>query len=636
MNYTGLETAIHKHLKRSFIFSDASFLTLFTLFTTYCLFLSFFINDKRLLQGPFIIADAVLVIQLLRQRTHISHLFKTQIWFRSIFCFLFIAIAFLHIDYIYHRWFWIEEGWIGTLRIIQMSLIITTSTMLWHLWLSQVNRKQEFNSLYLTKKTLIYLCFGFVFLITAPLLKYYLINPEYFKNTREVGLYFGSMLLLPISFFVLASLTIKRAFVHYILILLTAIFALHLQLPALNAYLKVSSSSFVLPRVIIIVGSSVLLCAASLRETKTFLILATAILFLSGWDGYSSHIQQETQKKQITEVSKPNSTVAAKIESKGALPDIYLLVYDGYPNERAFSNYGIDNHQQFAMLRKEGFTIYPSAYTVYAATLGSMMRVFGMSDLPQKGIAEKNQALTRLRELGYQTELILSPYFYQNLKEVGADKIFPLPKQSSQLSMLFRGLAIGEFKSEFVFPESERSEWLEVKHSALADNPNKPKFVYTHSGFPSHSQTSGRCLDDETAQFEKRLHVANNEMNGDIKTIRRSNRKAIIIVASDHGPYLRGDCRYLTDRKTDDVDAKDLLDRYGVLLAINWPESIKPSQAEPRILQDIFYAVFESISDSPLPPRVSPSSIGYGPTLKNGIIAAGGKIMIGKDAGKAL
>ena len=56
----------------------------------------------------------------------------------------------------------------------------------------------------------------------------------------------------------------------------------------------------------------------------------------------------------------------------------------------------------------------------------------------------------------------------------------------------------------------------------------------------------------------------------DIDNLAKLDKDAIVIVASDHGGFL------LSPDEPGKVDARHLLDRHGILLAIRWPEDYKP------------------------------------------------------------
>ena len=201
---------------------------------------------------------------------------------------------------------------------------------------------------------------------------------------------------------------------------------------------------------------------------------------------------------------------------------------------------------------------------------------------------------------------------------------------------MYRGIGGGEFKTEVVFQDSGRDDWLTAKRQVLSAQLPAPKMLYAHSGFPGHSQNSGRCLEDETKRHATRLAIAYDEMIGDIETILNAEREAIIIVAGDHGPYLTGDCLYMARRDPAELSSIHLGDRYGTRLAIRWPDPAPPAHDRITVLQDVFFAVAAYMVDDQRVwlDRISTRTIGYG-GIPSGAVADG-IVRIGKDKGRHL
>ncbi len=99
-------------------------------------------------------------------------------------------------------------------------------------------------------------------------------------------------------------------------------------------------------------------------------------------------------------------------------PDIFLLIYDSYPNEETMLHYGIDNGEQIQFLKEIGFTLYPRTYSVGAASLSSMSRVLHVNKDLHGNIrnytAGDNSVCNILKSAGYKTIGIFSTnYFFQ-------------------------------------------------------------------------------------------------------------------------------------------------------------------------------------------------------------------------------
>ena len=116
------------------------------------------------------------------------------------------------------------------------------------------------------------------------------------------------------------------------------------------------------------------------------------------------------------------------------------------------------------------------------------------------------------------------------------------------------------------------------------------------------------------------------------------NSTDIIIIAGDHGPYLTKNGIGLSpDYKLKNVNRLDIQDRFGVLLAIHWPEEKYIDKYKIRILQDVLPAAFSYIynddsifEEAKMSNKVVKSPVISGASIKDGVIIGG------KDDGKDL
>jgi hypothetical protein len=316
-------------------------------------------------------------------------------------------------------------------------------------------------------------------------------------------------------------------------------------------------------------------------------------------------------------------------------PDVYLLIYDGYAAPRMLPHYGLAKLSAVPYLQSRGFRIYDKAYSFFPSSLLSMRSVLGMEPSPAAGIGRANLSYEFFHRQGYQTSLVLNAYLLGGSTPLVVDSVFPPWNFRSGLGALYRGIGGGEFKSEVVFKDRPIEEWLAAKRAVLT-LATGPKMLYAHSGMPGHSQISGACLEDERERYGRRLAAANEEMKQDIELILKAHRQAIIIVAGDHGPYLTGDCRYMARTKPQDLQAIHFADRYGMLLAVRWPDGDAPQLEDDLVLQNVFFAVADyMLNDRRVwDHRLKIPTTGYG-GIPDGAIQDG-MVRIGKDRGKPL
>lgn len=323
-------------------------------------------------------------------------------------------------------------------------------------------------------------------------------------------------------------------------------------------------------------------------------------------------------------------------------PDVYLLTYDAYVGQETMQQYGIDNSAQEQFLRRQGFKIYPNAYSIGWDSVATMSRVLEMSDEIQRvrllSMAGNALVPAIFSREGYKTYGVLDSYFLMN--RVGYDFSFPVmpQEQSVGLTSLIKGLKEGQFRFDLLSEPANYTyqEWLNVKRSILSAKTDYPKFMYTHSG-PGHSQNSGTCLPNETELFERRLDIANEEMVVDIETVIATSRDSIIIVNGDHGPALTGDCAKLKNLSSfREANRLHLQDRVGTFLAIRWPDDSYDRYDDIRTLQDTFEAVFKYLFETEEVLQQRPGTS----TIKHGIFPKGtvkdGMITVGSDQGRSL
>jgi len=313
-------------------------------------------------------------------------------------------------------------------------------------------------------------------------------------------------------------------------------------------------------------------------------------------------------------------------------PDIYILVYDGYVANETMLNYGIDNSAQERYLVAAGFKLYPHTYSLAAYTVGTMSRVFSVTNAftgGRRSAAAGNGAVHQLLQgFGYQTYgLFWSDYYFQ---ENGSFYDHSYPNLRPAHWLLCKAILMGEFRFDTDFEAPTRAEFMEHKDSVWMAGPGMPKVVYMHANRPNHTQNSGKCLPDERELFRVRLGEANSEMKRNVDDLLRLDPDAIIVVASDHGPYLTKNCTSTGDHyEKSEITREDMQDRYGTFLAIYWPEQFDSAYDDIIVIQDIFPAIFSVIfaDDRYLRARVKPRTVrskrASGVSIRNGIIEGG-------------
>jgi hypothetical protein len=310
-------------------------------------------------------------------------------------------------------------------------------------------------------------------------------------------------------------------------------------------------------------------------------------------------------------------------------PDIFLLTYDSYVENKTMLQYGIDNSAQESYLESKGFKLYPGTYSIARASVPSMGGVLGSGN-PKQAVAGNSPVLKLLQQAGYRTHGVFTRgYFFQGV-DIGYDYGFPPPAAS--FLVVIRAVAEGQFRHNVQFQDISFDQFVDQKRSIMNSQSDHPSFLYTHTG-PGHSQNSGSCLADEVARFESKLSDSNVEMREDVETILRSSPEAIIIVNGDHGPHLTKNClgSMEGDYALNEITPLDLQDRFGSFLAIRWPDQVPAFDENIMILQDIFPTILAFLYGDPeflalrIPRTLARDAEGgiKGVTVNNGYIVGG-------------
>lgn len=340
-------------------------------------------------------------------------------------------------------------------------------------------------------------------------------------------------------------------------------------------------------------------------------------------------------KSQSAEVDLTDNRLDALIGSrKPALtPNIYLLVYDAYVPNETLVGYGIDNHLQEDYLKDLGFKLYPQTYSLGGSTLLTMSRVFNASDSfygnnRWRAISGDGVVQHLFEEIGYETYGVFPTDFFFRGHVPGYD--YSYPNHASSVNLLTKAIFAGEFRFDLNFDEISREEYFQEKERIISEIGGTPKFIYAHSSYPAHAQTSGVCLPNETELFEKRLDIANRGMRQDIELVLKNDPNAIVIVAGDHGPHLTKNCSITgTQYDISEISRLDIQDRFGTFLAIRWPSSGFEEYDDVTILQDLFQAVFAylyqdtTLLEAKVEPVITDTDWISGVTVIDGVIKGG-------------
>lgn len=361
------------------------------------------------------------------------------------------------------------------------------------------------------------------------------------------------------------------------------------------------------------------------RLFTVFLFVTNSVLqFFTLGDAQSAANEDITEHSLVTMVGSRKPVIT---------PNIYLLVYDAYVSNETMNGYGIDNQPQEEYLADLGFKLYPQTYSLGASTLLTMSRVFNASpsfysNNKWRGVSGDGVVQNLFEEVGYETYGVFPTDFFFRGHPSGYD--YSYPSQASSMDLLIEAIFAGEFRFDLDFDEITQEEYLQEKEKVFSEVGDKPKFIYAHSSYPAHAQTSGVCLSNEVELFTRRLAIANDIMRQDVAFVLKNDPNAIVIVAGDHGPHLTKNCSITGDAyDISEISRLDIQDRFGTFLAIRWPSSDFEEYDDITVMQDLFQAIFAylysdtTMLDAKVEPVISDTDWLSGVTVINGVIEGG-------------
>ena len=478
----------------------------------------------------------------------------------------------------------------------------------------------------------------------SPVIGFSIINLEYLD-------FFGLLYVIGISFFfsfilsfILPSIFSYFASYQMLMISGLALSFTILSMPSItsNPNSHFFNSQFITQGIYLFFSFLVIYLFYSFNRTVAYTI--TVVFMLTGAVGniYEKFYGQEFAEEQTVDRLKTfTKNKKNKIIDKR---NIYILAYESYPNFETIEYYGFNNDKQKKILENNNFKIYNGIYSNAASSLASISRVFDITGKISNNVRYYTSGnafgLNVFKENGYKTVSIFKSPYYFGAYPITWDEYYPKTNVNKLGGKIItKAIYEGQFRFNIFDDNYNYDKYLKLKNQYLSSSPKKPTILYTHNGYPGHSNNSGKCLPNEKEKYFNNVEKANIEMKNDINVLKSNDPKAIIVLLGDHGPYLTKNCTVLRKFNKDLIDRYDVQDRYGAFLAIHWSgqEPLKSNNVE--IIQDILPIILSNITNNQHifdTLKVERKLFDRVTTRISGVNISNGIIVGGKDDGKPL
>jgi len=319
-------------------------------------------------------------------------------------------------------------------------------------------------------------------------------------------------------------------------------------------------------------------------------------------------------------------------------PNVYFIITESYPNKEALDTiYNFDNIPFYKKLEDSGFTLHHSFYSNYNHTFASLPSIFGMEhhfytinignfdSIGGRSMLEAttyNPVIDIFRQNNYEIQYMFS---VESLLPRGAAVDYFSPAHPIYLA-LETFLSHQDTTKKSIFA-SRKHDFMQVLAGRFSENSESgtPTFSFIYTSRPHHSPSRwetnnrmevNRVLETFRQGYNEKIQKANEQLLEMVELILKNDKDPLIIIAGDHGPWAY---RLKEDGNGKVIpDSLYALDRFGVLMAIRFPEDYQQQfDNDFKTHVNLFRYVFAYLSNSNevLEKKVKDDGYDYGPQL---------------------
>jgi len=233
-------------------------------------------------------------------------------------------------------------------------------------------------------------------------------------------------------------------------------------------------------------------------------------------------------------------------------PDIYYIIFDGYPNEHTLKEkFDYDNSSFLNFLKKRGFYIASKSHSNYAVTIPSLNSSLSMNYIGLeffKGASymkfiEDNNVIRFLKDRGYKVINITDGGRVGRKNRI-ADVEIKCDQISEIVSILIRYSLYYAFEKHLSLVSNSKRQQTLCLFDRISEIANRqsPKFIFGHLKVPITEYVFGPNGENVPHEVNKKTYLGqltftNKKIMTMVdKILEQSDSQPIIIIQSDHGP----------------------------------------------------------------------------------------------------
>jgi hypothetical protein len=447
-----------------------------------------------------------------------------------------------------------------------------------------------------------------------PAMIYVSPNMMYFKGHDFIvylALLASFAALLPILFSFLSPLKTKQINNFSISFILAAYF-----LPLIRAQIKWTGE---LPIDFVLLFSIFLFIIFLMQKRMSIL----AVFFLCGalYGGFSAlnakaaiDISELSIERDLNLVPKELTDMEMK-----DMPAIYLFMQDAFPRKDLAKEIGIDYQEIERILERFNFKTY-DVYSLADHTRASMASLFSLKaeHAISLNIGETKEELPQIDPIfsawgaaingdSLVYELLLnkgySIYIEGRPLKKGGDISQLIMNRHGFIPQVARALMQGHLDTMRLKFYADLPAMITANFAASMGDKGKI-FAWGHGG-PDHSTLQGYDIQTERRWWIPKYYKSVEDIKKELELTVKNNPSAIVIIMSDHGPFMLGQdgMRFYQSLKPDEITELHFRDQYGAFMAVRWPDKNRAAKYDEdfHIVQDLFPIVLAYLYDNPLP-----------------------------------